>query len=331
MNTEELAFFNLQLAGMLRSGIPLEGGIGQLCRSMRRGPLRREMQLLHEDLATGTPLTEALASRSLPEFYRQMVRVGAQGRDLPGILTQVADYYSRMHALRARVRGMLVYPALLLIASIALSTGLACLAWLAYREMGDSLELWSMGQGDIVQYAVLFWVPPVLMVGLLSVGMVLVCVPGVRDWVNWKLPAFKDASLARLGATLASLLRAGMPLREAIAFQRGLTDSARLHAEMGVWERVLASGRVRFHEMLPPDSLVPPIFAWVVGNGGEDLAGGLQQAADFYQTRSQLRYDMFLYALMPVSIMILGVMIMGQVVVMAKIVVHIMDAIAEPF
>ena len=39
MNPTELAFVNQQLAAMLRCGIPLEGGLHQLCDTMTRGPL----------------------------------------------------------------------------------------------------------------------------------------------------------------------------------------------------------------------------------------------------------------------------------------------------
>ena len=56
MNYEEFAFANRQLAGMLQSGIPLEGGLRQLCREMRQGSLRAELQLLEADLAKGIPL-----------------------------------------------------------------------------------------------------------------------------------------------------------------------------------------------------------------------------------------------------------------------------------
>ena len=40
MKLDEFAFVNLQLAGMLKCGIPLEGALKQLCATMRRGGLR---------------------------------------------------------------------------------------------------------------------------------------------------------------------------------------------------------------------------------------------------------------------------------------------------
>ena len=40
MKNDEFAFFNQQLAAMLRDGIPLEGALRRLCQEMRRGALR---------------------------------------------------------------------------------------------------------------------------------------------------------------------------------------------------------------------------------------------------------------------------------------------------
>ena len=95
MKLEEFAFVNQQLAGMLKSGIPLEGALRQLCGDMRRGALRTELELLEADLAQGVPLAAALAKRKLPEFYSRMLQVGVAANNLPGVLTLLADYYEQ--------------------------------------------------------------------------------------------------------------------------------------------------------------------------------------------------------------------------------------------
>jgi type II secretory pathway component PulF len=99
MKYDEFAFLNQQLAAMVRDGIPLESALRRLCADMRQGPLRAELEKLEADLAKGTPLREAVRARQLPELYRQMLEVGAQSNDLPGILTMLADHYQRRHVI----------------------------------------------------------------------------------------------------------------------------------------------------------------------------------------------------------------------------------------
>ena len=57
MNYDEFAFFNQQLAGMLREGIPLEGALKQLTHDMARGNLRAQFEALGSDLARGCGAT----------------------------------------------------------------------------------------------------------------------------------------------------------------------------------------------------------------------------------------------------------------------------------
>src|SRR5262249_31375813 len=121
MNHDELAFANQQLAGMLKGGVPLEGALRQLCAEMQRGPLRTELQALESDLAKGVPLRDALAPRRLPAFYTAMLQVGAKSNDLPGVLTLLADYYHRSHLAWTRLKGLLVYPFVVLMTALGVS------------------------------------------------------------------------------------------------------------------------------------------------------------------------------------------------------------------
>ncbi len=125
MRLEELAFANQQLAGMLEAGLPLEGALRQLCAGMRRGVLRTELAQLEADLAQGMPLDQALGARRLPEFYVAMLRAGAASHNLPGVLLLLGDYYQQVHSVWTRLKGLMVYPAIVLVTSLLFSVALA--------------------------------------------------------------------------------------------------------------------------------------------------------------------------------------------------------------
>src|SRR5581483_4200807 len=102
-------------------GIPLEGALQQLAAGMKAGAFRDEIDQLHADLARGTPLSDALARRRLPEFYVRMIELGARSQDLPGVLTLLADHYQRANALWSRLKGLMVYPLLVILVSLGLT------------------------------------------------------------------------------------------------------------------------------------------------------------------------------------------------------------------
>lgn len=121
MKNDEFAFLNQQLAAMVRDGIPLETALRRLCADMQRGQLRTELEKLEADLAKGIPLRDAVRARQLPELYRQMLEVGVQSNDLPGVLTMLADHYQKRHVIWTRLKGLMVYPAIVLFGAFVLS------------------------------------------------------------------------------------------------------------------------------------------------------------------------------------------------------------------
>ena len=173
MNYDEFAFFNRQLSAMLREGIPLEGALRQLSTGMRSGQLRTEIEQLEQDLARGTPLADALAKRNLPEMYQRMVRIGAAGNDLPGVLTLVADHYERANALWTRLKGLLVYPVLVVLVSLGLT---ALLSFTLTRFLTHLFDQFRMTAPSVL-FAV--WMPPILLALVVAAGFL---VAASRRW-----------------------------------------------------------------------------------------------------------------------------------------------------
>jgi general secretion pathway protein F len=308
MKNDEFAFFNQQLAAMLRDGIPLEGSLQRLCAEMRRGALRTELERLGADLARGTPLAQAVRARQLPELYQRMIEVGAPGNDLPGVLTLLADHYQRSQAVWVRLKGLMVYPTLVLVAAFLLSCFLAYLS----RQVIVSLFVGSHVVLPVFVYIGPF-IPPVV-VGLLTAGLlVTVGVPGVRRALRWRVPAFREASLAQVASALALMLKSGVPLKNALALVIQLEKGTPAETELARWWQNLADGRGKFSEMAGGGKVFPPLFVWMVAQSGEDLAAGFQRAADTCLARAAYRSDLLLYSALPCAVLGLGAMIVFQV------------------
>ena len=308
MKTDEFAFFNQQLAAMLRDGIPLEGALQRLGAEMQDAPLRAEIQALAADLAQGVPLPEAIRRRQLPELYRCLVEVGAQSNDLPGILTLLADHYQRRYHIWTRLKGLMVYPFIVLTATLLLSVLLACvldqLVW-------PSLSLIS--QQTSPGFHVALWMSPVLLALLLVVAIVALIVPAARRMLRWRVPSFRESSLAQIASALALLLRNGVPLDHALALVERMESGSRAGEEISNWRRRLAAGHGKFLDLAPPSRAFPPLFIWLVAHGREDLGAGFQHAADIYQSRANHRAELLLYSALPCSVLGLGLLIVMQI------------------
>ncbi|MBC8001117.1 MAG: type II secretion system F family protein [Opitutaceae bacterium] len=321
MKYDEFAFLNQQLAGMLKSGIPLEGALRQLCETMKRGSLRAEFEKLGSDLAKGEPLVTALGARQLPPLYIRLVAVGVAANDLPGILTLLADYYQGLHGTGTRLKGLMVYPVLVLFASLALSIFLTLvLNQLVQSTVVDGMQMTM----PTSVYAALWFLP--LMLGLTALVVVIaLLVPGVRRDLRWMLPGFREASLAQLATAAGLMLQRGVSLADALALLESMENHSRAGKELAAWRQRLVAGHQKFSDISGRRSTFPPLFIWLVASAGEDLAAGFKHAAEVYQARSVYRTDLILYGALPVAILFLGLLVAGQTWPVMSTVVRLID------
>ena len=207
MKYDEFAFFNQQLAAMLRDGIPLEGALRRLCQEMRRGNLRDELQALEADLAKGTPMADALQPRQLPELYKRMILVGVKSGDLPGALTMLADYFQRQNNVWTRLKSMMTYPLIVMFAAFLIVAafcrcihrpsfiwGHVCAAW---RISCPAQPLFALGHcechlGVSCDVGVLLW---------LIVGLVISA--GAARKISLAVARFQGSHVSRIASSLA--------------------------------------------------------------------------------------------------------------------------------
>ncbi|MGA1238658.1 MAG: type II secretion system F family protein [Limisphaerales bacterium] len=315
MTKEELAFVNQQLAGMLQAGLPLEGALERVCRDLRGGGMKVELEALREDLVRGEPVVEAVRRRRLPELYRNLVEVGVRGGDLPGMLTLLADYYQRGHVLWLRLKGLMVYPVLVL-AGCALVAGF--IAWIfgvigsgsrnpLEELLGGGVRMATI-RGDILR----LWAPA-FGFGLMAAAVVVVLlVPRMRSWLRWRAPGFKEGALANLAMAFYLLLSRGCSLRDAVALVGRLEGGSPAGRELEEWARKIEGGEGKPLQFASEGRVLPPLFRWVICQGGQDLAAGFKRAADLYHARAVYRSDMLLNLALPLSVMVLGLLMLAQ-------------------
>lgn len=317
MKHDEFAFFNQQLAAMLRDGIPLEGALRRLCQEMRAGTLRAELQSLEADLAKGTPMADALQPRRLPELYKRMILVGVKSGDLPGALTMLADYFQRQNNVWTRLKSMMVYPLIVMFAAFLVSLALAFI-WTCL--IGPGMKTVFGGMGINLPAATIFafdtletiWIFPVVLGALFVLMTSIVFLPVLRGKFLWRLPAFKEASVSRIAASLTLLLKNGVNLPDAIGLVEQLENSPAAAGDLQRWQHGLAAGTVKFSEIAAGNKMIPPMFVWIVASAGEDLTAGFNRAADIYHARALYRTEVALYSVLPIASLFLGAVVLSQ-------------------
>ncbi len=321
MNLDEFAFLNQQLAGMLRSGIPLETALRQVCAGMRRQRWRTELERLREDLSQGVPLEQALAARKLPDLYKQMVNVGAKSNNLPAMLTLLADHYQKSGFLWTRLKGLMIYPVLVLLTALALSIILVN----TRKELGELLTpgpLFGSGRPSADSYDAFYQagsiMPAVVLGALAALVLLVLVIPAWRAAARWSLPGFKEAHLSRLASSLSLLLKGGVDLGAALGLLRRLESGGRIGRELALWQNELSQGAGKLAGL--KTRAIPPLFFWVVAGEGEDWAAGLARAAEIYYARAAYKAELLLNSALPVCVVALGLIIVIQIYATVKMI-----------
>ncbi len=120
---KEKMVFARNLGVMISSGLPLTQAVEALKEQSKNKMFQKVMGELVESIRTGNTLADSLAQypKIFNELFVNMVRVGEVSGSLEEVLDIVATQLEKDHALISKVRGAMIYPAVILFAMFGIA------------------------------------------------------------------------------------------------------------------------------------------------------------------------------------------------------------------
>lgn len=117
-----LAIWTRQLAGLVGSGLPLERALTALADEAEDPRQRELVAHLRSEVNAGSSFAKALgtAPREFDEIYRAVVAAGEQSGGLGRVLEKLADDLEERQALKARLVGAALYPAIVSLVAVVI-------------------------------------------------------------------------------------------------------------------------------------------------------------------------------------------------------------------
>jgi general secretion pathway protein F len=117
-----LAVWTRQLAGLVGSGLPLERALTALADEAEDPRQRELVAHLRSEVNAGSPFARALAGapREFDDVYRAVVAAGEQSGALGAVLERLADDLEERQALRSKLIGATLYPAIVSLIAIVI-------------------------------------------------------------------------------------------------------------------------------------------------------------------------------------------------------------------
>jgi type IV pilus assembly protein PilC len=122
ISTEQFLLFNQELVALVRAGLPIVQSLDIMLERQKNVRFREILTQIREKITSGVALSDAFASYGdlFPAIYSTSIRAGERSGDLEGVLKRFLRYQKLLVNLRKRVVGAMVYPAVLLMMSMAM-------------------------------------------------------------------------------------------------------------------------------------------------------------------------------------------------------------------
>jgi general secretion pathway protein F len=229
-NATGLAVWTRQLAGLVGSGLPVERALTALADESESDRQRELVAHLKSEVNAGSPFARALATapREFDEIYRAVVAAGEQSGALGAVLDRLADDLEAQHALRARLLGAMLYPAI--VSTVALVIVIVLMTYVVPQIAGvftsskralPALTVAMLAISDFVRHW--GWVVALAAAGASAAFVLARRRAAFRersDAALLRLPLVgrlaRGYNAARFGGTLAMLAGAGVPILRAL-------------------------------------------------------------------------------------------------------------------
>jgi type II secretory pathway component PulF len=316
---DSLAYTIMQLAALLRCGIPVDEALESLLETEENPRLRMALARVRVRLREGDTLAGAMAVEEIfPQMLLRMVEAGEETGKPGEILGRYSEYLKRDLEHRQALMGALSYPAVLTVLSVSLLFGLLYFLTPVLNEMYTSLGVEKpmltrgvLALGDFVT----------------SYGIYLIAGLVVMLWGSWAAvprttrdswilslpligPMLKCGLMERWSRTLGMLHEAGVPLVRSLQLSRESLDNEALSVLLASAEKGIELGE-GLSVTLARVYLIPPLLQQFLRTGEKtgELELMLNSAASFYERELDRRRSILVRFMEPALIVGLGVMV----------------------
>ena len=316
------------IATMLQAGVPLDQAVATLAASSARTvPERRLLRAIRDRLREGVALSDALEMHPgwFDQFDQALIQAGQQAGDLPDALRALGDHHLRAGAIGQKIASALAYPALLLVAGIAVVVFMSVKTLpqlIGMIVQGGKPAPWLTLQVMAVGQGIATWWPLIALAIPLGVAGWTLISTRIAPSGRWTR-LIHGNSLARLrgrirvahvAQALARLRRAGLPLTDSLVVVAESAGDRPLRALLLASVEAVRRGE-DLSAVIGRSRLLDQEFAQLLqlGERSGELTAMLERIADRFRRGADRAADRLAAILGPAAIIVLALLI-GTVV-----------------
>jgi type II secretory pathway component PulF len=297
ISRSELIGFFIQMSLLLRAGITLPNALDRLAVDFEGSKLGDVLAELREKVSVGVPLNQAMAGfpRVFPPEITSIVQAGEVSGRLPEVFENLCSYYEWIDGLVGDVRQALIYPLMVMGASLALVLLLFTFVVPKFvgllNDLSLKVPLLTRIVMSVSEALVYFWPALLAIVVVLPVALKVALrskkLGRAFDAALMQVPVFGSLvamfALSRFARNLGMLYQAGIPLLRGLEICRSLVGNRAIaHALDQVRNSVLEG--TPLSKSLSQHSVFPATVVTMISTGETSgtLDVALRSVSDYY-------------------------------------------------
>lgn len=340
-NRKQLALLCQQLATLVSAGLPIDRVFTILRKSYPSGPLGGVIDDIAARLRVGATLSAALAAHPaiFPKSFTSVVEAGELGSALPIVLVRLAELTARAFRLQETVRSALLYPIVLVVASLSAVVFILLFVLPQFRTLLEDAHVQFDLPTSLLFASSYFlrewwWLVLSLLTVAAATSLGLCRHPSVSHRVaklSLSIPVLRDtvraADGARFCSTLGTLLESGVPLASAAPAVAETLHNEILRDRLLIAILAIREGQELVAALERADAL-PTIGIHLARVGQETgrLATMLKRAGEILEQSVEQSSNRFAALLVPLLTVTLGAFVGGVIAIVFSALMRINDA-----
>lgn len=339
---KDIVTFTRQLSTLIDSGLPLLRSLTVLGEQTENPNLKVQIKDIGASVQGGSTFSDALAKhpRTFNKLYTNMIKAGEAGGVLEVVLARLAEFSEKDQAVRAKVKGAMVYPALVIMVGVGVVLFLTIAIIPTFVGMFEEVALTLPLPTRIMMVISDFlrgfwWVNLLAILVLIAVYRMWVRKEGGRyqaDKIKLRIPILgelvKKSALSRFARTLGTLITSGVPILQALLIVRDTAGNEVIARAMVAVHNSIREGE-SIAGPLGKSPVFPPMVVHMIAVGEETgaLDNMLIKVSDAYDREVDTTVAALTSVLEPILILGMG-LVVGFIVIAMYLPIFQMSAMA---
>ena len=331
ITTKDVTLFVRMFATMIDAGLPLVQGLEILSQDKENATMGALLKKVRSDVEEGSTFADAL--RKHPKYFDNLfvnlTEAGETGGILDTILARIATYMEKNEAIKAKIKGAMVYPVIVI--TVALTVVSILLIFVIpvfgslFSELGATLPLPTrivIALSNFLKRWIIVIIPGLMVAGwalkkfyATEKGRVII------DGLTIRTPLISNlivkSAVARFTRTLGTLVSSGVPILDSLEITARAAGHAIIEMAILATRDSIKEGKT-IAEPLEATEVFPGMVVQMISVGEQSgaLDSMLMKIADFYEAEVDEAVEALTSAMEPMLIVFLGISVGGVVIAM---------------